>query len=195
MRTFPADASEPSSLRTALSAAVAWAGPPGVLVYNAAALEPDSELPSAARVEDAMRTTLGGAITAVNHVTEHMRAAGAGTILLTGGGLASEPYPEWASLAAGKAALRSMAISWHKELLPAGIHVASVAVAGIVRKGSAFDPDAVAEIYWRLHRQPLEQAQREVVFLPEGEDAFYNDPEARHRGASLPVRPMPLRKE
>src|SRR5690606_17747515 len=50
--------------------------------------------------------------------------AARGTILLTGGGLALEPYPRWVTLAAGKAALRTLAINLHKELLPEGIHIA-----------------------------------------------------------------------
>ena len=54
-----------------------------------------------------------------------MRAAGRGSILLTGGGLALDPtgWLPAASLAVGKAGLRSLAFSMHKELAPEGIHV------------------------------------------------------------------------
>jgi hypothetical protein len=41
-----------------------------------------------------------------------------GVIIFTGGGLALEPFPEWTSLALGKAALRNMAISLFKLLAP-----------------------------------------------------------------------------
>lgn len=121
-----------------------------------------------------------------------MKAAGRGTILFTGGGLALEPYPEWATLAAGKAALRSLGLGLHKQLLPWSIHVAVVAVAGIVEPEGPFDPDRIADQYWRLHRQPLAHAQRELVHLPEGADPFYNDPSARHRDVSEPIVAQPL---
>lgn len=190
---FAADAADERQLRDAIGAADRWAGPVDVLIYNAAAMEPDDGLPSAALVERQLRTTLGGAITSVEAVVPAMRAAGRGTILITGGGLALEPYPEWASLAAGKAALRSITLSWHKALAGDGIRVASVAVCGIVEPGGPFDPDLVADQYWALHQQPVEGGQRELVHLPAGADPFYNDPEGRHRDRSQPVEALPVR--
>lgn len=194
VRIFLADAANPHSLTGALNEARAWGGPPEVLIYNAARMEPDEDLPDAEYLAETMRTTLGGAVTAVNHTIPAMREAGFGTILITGGGLAFEPYPGWASLAAGKAALRSMTLSWHKAFLPAGIHVASIAVAGIVEPDGPFAPERVAEVYWSVHSQPIATAQREVVFLPEGADPFYNDPDRRHRAQSIPIEPLPLQE-
>ena len=186
---FAADAGSSESLGGAVEAIRSWRGETSILIYNAADMIPNqvASLDSALMAE-AMRVDVGGALTCVQEVLPAMRKEGRGTILLTGGGLALEPYPEWGSLAAGKAALRSVGLSLFKELLPAGIHVAVVAVCGIVEPGGPFSPDLVAEQYWQLHKQPLDQAQRELVYLPKGADPYYNDPRRRHRGTSQPIR-------
>lgn len=186
---FSADAGSPESLAEAFDATRSWRGETSVLIYNAAAMAPNqiASLDSAV-IAETMRVDVGGALSCIQEVLPAMRREGRGTILLTGGGLALEPYPEWGSLAAGKAALRSVGLGLFKELLPAGIHVAVVAVCGIVEPGGLFDPDLVAEQYWQLHAQPLDQAQRELVYLPEGADPYYNDPQGQHRETSQPIR-------
>lgn len=185
---FVADAGEPASLDAALAEIREWRGETNVLIYNAAQMSPDrAESLTNSALQESMAVNVGGAVHCVRDVTPGMRRRGSGTILLTGGGLALEPYPDWASLGAGKAALRSLGIGLHKRLLPDGIHVAVIAVCGIVRAGGVFDPDRVASLYWEVHRQPLDRAQREVVYLPDGADPFYNDPDGRYRSTSHPV--------
>lgn len=188
---FAADAGSPEGLAGSFEAIRSWRGETSVLIYNAADMA-SGQVTSldAARLVEAMRVDVGGALTCVQEVVPAMRREGRGTILLTGGGLALEPYPEWGSLAAGKAALRSVGLNLFKELLPAGIHVAVVAVCGIVEPDGPFDPDLVAEQYWQLHEQPLDQAERELVYLPEGADPYYNDPQSRHRDTSQPIRAL-----
>lgn len=116
-----------------------------------------------------------------------MRVARAGTILFTGGGLALEPYPEWCSLAAGKAALRAYSLALHKEALTFGVHVAVIAVCGIIQRGGLFDPERIAELYWTLHAEGSGAFSREVVYLREGAEAYYNDPSGAHRSSSDPI--------
>lgn len=186
---FLADAGCSESLMSAFEAIRGWGGDTSVLIYNAADMASDgASSMSPERLAEAMRVDVGGALTSVQEVLPAMQREGRGTILLTGGGLALEPYPGWGSLAAGKAALRSVGLNLFKELLPAGIHVAVVAVCGIVEPGGVFDPGLVAEQYWQLHQQPLGRAQRELVYLPEGADPYYNDPHGRYRGTLEPVR-------
>jgi hypothetical protein len=50
---------------------------------------------------------------------------------------------------------------------PANIHVATVTVGGAVAPGSQFDPDRIAEHYWRLHHQPRAAWEHEFVFSGE----------------------------
>jgi NAD(P)-dependent dehydrogenase (short-subunit alcohol dehydrogenase family) len=93
-----------------------------------------------------------------------MRAKQSGTVLFTGGGLALEPFVEFASLSIGKAGLRSLALSFAKELAPDGIHVGTVTIAGMIKAGTHFDPDAIAEHFWELHAQPRGAWETERVF-------------------------------
>jgi NAD(P)-dependent dehydrogenase (short-subunit alcohol dehydrogenase family) len=81
-----------------------------------------------------------------------MTEAGGGTILITGG--MPEAIPEVTSLSLGKAGVRALTELLARAYEPAGVHVATVTVAGAVAPGTAFDPDDIAEEYWRLHARP-----------------------------------------
>ena len=82
--------------------------------------------------------------------------------MITGG--MSEPVPEVTSLSLGKAGVRAPTELLDKRFGPSDVHVATVTVGGAVAPGTAFDPDDIAEHYWRLHTQPEEEEwEREVV--------------------------------
>ena len=89
-------------------------------------------------------------------------AAGGGSILITGG--MPEPDPAVTSLSLGKAGVRALTRLLASEYGPAGIHVATVTVGGAVAPGGRFDPDRIAEQYWRLHVQGPEAWEHEVLF-------------------------------
>ena len=188
VRGFASDAGNEDELQSAFTKIAAWNGNFGVLIYNAADLVADSapEMTAGSMMEK-MAVNLGGAICSVNQVLPAMRGRSQGTILMTGGGLALEPYPNWTALSAGKAALRSYALSLHKALAPNNIHVAVIAICGIVEPGGLFDPDRIAEEYWNLHKETQPDWRRELVYLPEGADPYYNDPAAAYRSISLPA--------
>jgi short-subunit dehydrogenase len=162
---FQADASEPSSLENAFQRVQQQLGNPEVLVYNAAALKPGrlKDLTSEDLVQD-FKVNLVGAMVAVQQVVAGMREQKRGTILLTGGGLALEPSPQYVSLSIGKAAIRNFCFSLAKELERDGIHVATVTIAGFIRPGTKFAPDAIADTYWQLHSQEKAAWQREIVY-------------------------------
>ncbi|MCB0171240.1 MAG: SDR family NAD(P)-dependent oxidoreductase [Anaerolineae bacterium] len=162
---FPADAADFNSLVQAFTQIQAQLGPPEVLVYNAAVVKP--EPPSTLPVEDlsaAFRVNVAGALVCAQQVIPKMKARQRGTILFTGGGLALNPYPAYASLAAGKAALRNLTYSLGADLEAEGIQVATVTIAGFVKPGTHFAPDLIAEKYWELHSQPPGQREREIVY-------------------------------
>ncbi|MDT0318184.1 SDR family NAD(P)-dependent oxidoreductase [Streptomyces millisiae] len=160
-----ADAADEPGLRAALDTAVAQLGPPDVLVYNAALVRPDApgELPARAHL-DAYAVNVGGALTAAGHLLPAMARRGAGTFLVTGG--MPEPKPAYTSLSLGKAALRALVALLAEEYGPAGVHVAAVTVDGPVAPGTDFDPDDIAEHYWRLHVQPRADWRHEVIHGP-----------------------------
>ncbi|HEU4324411.1 MAG TPA: SDR family NAD(P)-dependent oxidoreductase, partial [Roseiflexaceae bacterium] len=162
---IPADASDAASLAAAFGGVVQTYGAPEALVYNAAAVAPgEPSTLDPALVLDHLKINVVGALVSAQQVIPAMRVRGRGSILLTGGGLALHPIPQYASLALGKAAMRNLAFSLAGELAPDGIHVATVTVSGFIQPGTHFDPDDIAEEYWRLHAQPREEWQTEVVY-------------------------------
>jgi short-subunit dehydrogenase len=149
--TVAADASDPAGLRAALTSLYAGAGTPGVLVYNASMLVPDSLLSSdVAHLHEAYDVDVVGAIVVTQVAAPAMRAAGGGTILFTGGGWADHPGPAWATVSLGKAALRSAATMLGADLAGDGVRVASITIAGQIRPGTPFSPDQIAEKYWSV---------------------------------------------
>lgn len=158
-----ADAADPASLAAALPADTR------VLVYNAYAATMAPPGPSALTPEAALAdfaVNVAGALAATRAVLPGMRARGRGTILFTGGGLAFDPtgWLPAASLAIGKAGLRSLALTLHAELAPLNIHAGTVTIAGMVAPGSAFDPDRIAEAFWDLHQDPEGSFRAEIIF-------------------------------
>jgi short-subunit dehydrogenase len=79
-----------------------------------------------------------------------MRAAGSGTIIMTGGGFADHPIPALATVSLGKAALRSAATMLGADLKPDGIRVATLTIAGQIVAGTEFDPEKIAKRYWEV---------------------------------------------
>ena len=93
-----------------------------------------------------------------------MARRGSGTFIVTGG--MPEPKPGYASLSLGKAGVRTLVALLDQEYGPSGVHAATVTVDGPVAAGTFFDPDRIAEHYWRLHVQPRGEWQREIVHTP-----------------------------
>jgi NAD(P)-dependent dehydrogenase (short-subunit alcohol dehydrogenase family) len=161
VRALAADCADETALRDALDAAAAEFGPPDVVVYNAAVIQSDAPGDLSVRAhQDAWAVNVVGAITAAAHVAPAMAARGAGTFLITGG--MPVPSPDYLSLSLGKAGVRALVDMLNQQYGPAGVHVASVTVGGPVAPGGAYDPDDIAEHYWRLHTQDRAQWEHEV---------------------------------
>jgi short-subunit dehydrogenase len=164
-RGFSGDAGDELSLRKVFDDIHATVGPTEVLVYNAFSFHSASAcVLSPSQLVDDFHVNVVGALIAGQIVIEHMKAVGRGTILFTGGGLALEPQPGTSSLAIGKAGIRSLAFSLHKELVPFHIHVATVTICGFVQEGTKFSPASISESFFKLHQQPEGQWDRELVF-------------------------------
>jgi NAD(P)-dependent dehydrogenase (short-subunit alcohol dehydrogenase family) len=101
---------------------------------------------------------------------------GRGAILLTGASASVKGYPLSAAFAMGKFALRGLAQSAARELGPKGIHVAHFVIDGVVRSArrpdpaerpdSTLDPDAIAQTYLEVLRQPRSAWSLEVELRP-----------------------------
>ena len=107
---------------------------------------------------------------------------GRGTILFTGATASLRGGKGYAAFAGAKHALRALAQSMARELGPEGIHVAHVVIDGAIdtpfirenfperyalkEKAGILDPEAIAENYWQLHRQPRAAWTHELDLRP-----------------------------
>src|SRR6478735_8299831 len=141
------------------------AGAAGVAVYNAAPPDPGEILDATiGGLRTAYDVDVIGAVVAAQVAAPVLRTAGTGTLLFTSGGFADHPVPGLASLSMGKAALRSAATLIAAGVREDGIHAATVTIAGSVARGTAFDPDNIAELFWTAHTDPTDAWQTEYRF-------------------------------
>ena len=146
-----ADAGDPRSLTAAVESLLAGSGPVDVLLYNVAArrradiveLSPEDLLADLA-------AGVAGLQTAVRAVLPGMRARGAGTVLVTGGGAADRPVPSIPTLSVQKAALRALVEVQAAAFAPLGVHVATATVRGVVGEDRPIRPEQVAGLYAEL---------------------------------------------
>jgi short-subunit dehydrogenase len=149
--TIAADASDPAGLGARMAELYNEQGAPGVIVYNAVMGAPDKLLNSSVEhLQTAYAVDVISAIVVTQVAAPAMRAAGSGTILVTGGGFADHPIPVLATVSLGKAALRSAATMLGADLEPDGIRVATLTIEGQIVAGTPFDPENIAKRYWEV---------------------------------------------
>jgi NAD(P)-dependent dehydrogenase (short-subunit alcohol dehydrogenase family) len=176
-QTFAVDASDPVAVARLFDDADRRLGEPDVVLYNASARAhgPIAELDPEA-VRKAIEITAFGGFLTVREAARRMIPHGRGAILLTGASASIKGYPHSAAFAMGKFALRGLAQSTARELGPKGIHVAHFVIDGGVRGArhpdppdrpdSTLDPDAIAQTYIEVLRQPRSAWSLEVELRP-----------------------------
>ena len=160
---YTADVGRAHELEQALSAAIDDDGAPEVVVYNAAVVRAD--VPGDLTSEELTQTfevNVSGAVVTALATIPSMQDHGAGTFLVTGG--MPRPIPSHFSLSLGKAAVRAVISMLADYYGPSGVHVATVTVTDQIGPHGAFDPDLIAEEYWRLHREPPGSWRTEHLF-------------------------------
>jgi NAD(P)-dependent dehydrogenase (short-subunit alcohol dehydrogenase family) len=148
-----------------------------VVVYNASyrtrgpflTLDP-------AEVEKSIAVTAYGAFLVAQEAVKRMLPRGHGAILFTGASASVKGYAQSAPFAMGKFALRGLAQSMARELSPQGIHVGHVVIDGGIRSqtrpvpsdkpDSLLDPNAIAQTYLDLLRQPQSAWAWEIELRP-----------------------------
>ena len=176
-KAFACDAIDPAQVTQMFRAVEAATGAPDVVVYNASyrtrgplvGLEP-------AEVEKSIAVTAYGAFLVAQEAVKRMLPRGHGAVLFTGASASVKGYAQSAPFAMGKFALRGLAQSMARELSPHGIHVGHIVIDGGVRSqmrpvpsdkpDSLLDPDAIAQTYMDLLRQPRSAWAWEIELRP-----------------------------
>ncbi|HEY1830453.1 MAG TPA: SDR family NAD(P)-dependent oxidoreductase [Acidimicrobiales bacterium] len=149
--TIAADASDPEALGARVAELYKEQGAPGLIIYSAVMGAPDQLLSSTVEhLQTAYAVDVISAIVVAQVVAPAMRAAGSGTIIVTGGGFADHLIPALATISLGKAALRSAATMLGADLEPDGIRVATLTIEGQIVPGTAFDPENNAKYFWEV---------------------------------------------
>lgn len=163
---YAADVGDFASLRTAIAAAIADFGPARVLVYNVSQWIPaEAPLLDPALLEAELRVCATAALVATQAVLPVMGETG-GSVFWTGGGTALRPQNSRASpaLAAGKSAMRGLALASAPAFHDLGIHFATITVNNAIKPGTPFAPERIAERFWQAHLAPREDWQGEILF-------------------------------
>ena len=175
--TFAVDASDPEAVARLFTAADEQLGEPEIVLFNASARAhgPVAEIEPEA-VRRAIEISAFGGYLTVREAARRMIPKGYGAILLTGASASVKGYPHSAAFAMGKFALRGLAQSTARELGPKGIHVAHFVIDGGVRSArrpdppdrpdTMLDPDAIAQTYVEILRQPKSAWSLEVELRP-----------------------------
>jgi NAD(P)-dependent dehydrogenase (short-subunit alcohol dehydrogenase family) len=88
----------------------------------------------------------------------------AGTILITGGGVALYPGAAAGTLPITKAGQRALAFALADEIKSTGIHVATVTINGTIGTDAGFTADRIADTFWTVHTQAADQWETEILF-------------------------------
>ncbi|MGD0185245.1 MAG: SDR family NAD(P)-dependent oxidoreductase [Roseiarcus sp.] len=174
---FACDAVVPDQVARLFEEVEGRVGNPDVVIYNASARArgPLLELVPA-EVERALAVSAFGGFLVAQQAVRRMLPKGSGAILFTGASASVKGYAQSAPFAMGKFALRGLAQSMAREFAPQGIHVAHFVIDGAIRNpgrteppdkpDSMLDPDAIAQTYLQVLRQPRSTWTWEVELRP-----------------------------
>jgi NAD(P)-dependent dehydrogenase (short-subunit alcohol dehydrogenase family) len=176
-RAFSCDAGDPAQVEKLFAVVDEQIGPPDVVVYNASGRlrGPFVDLVPA-EVERALTVSAFGAFMVAQQAVRRMLPKGRGAVLFTGASASIKGYAQSAPFAMGKFAMRGLAQSMARELAPKGIHVAHFVIDGAIRNpgrtepadnpDSMLDPDAIAQNYLHVLRQPRNAWTWELELRP-----------------------------
>jgi len=175
--TFACDAVEPDQVTRLFEDVERQVGNPDVVIYNASARArgPLVDLVPV-EVENALAVSAFGGFLVAQQAVRRMLPKGSGAILFTGASASVKGYAQSAPFAMGKFALRGLAQSMAREFAPQGIHVAHFVIDGAIRNpgrteppdkpDSMLDPNAIAQTYLNVLRQPRSAWTWEVELRP-----------------------------
>ena len=182
-RAFGSDARKEEDVVALVDTIEREVGPIEVAVYNIGANVNFPIRETTARVfHKVWEMACFGGFLMGREAAKRMVPRGRGTILFTGASASMRGRSGYAAFASAKHGLRAVAQSMARELGPQGIHVAHVVIDGAIDtawirenfperaalKGEdgILNPDAIAENYCQLHRQPRSAWTHELDLRP-----------------------------
>lgn len=174
---FTCDATQPEFVEQLFTQVEQQLGTPAIVIYNAGLRTPGSLTEvSAQDVADSLMINAYGGFLVAQAAAKRMIPLGTGAIFLTGASASIKGYARSAPFAMGKFALRGLAQSIARELAPKNIHVAHFVIDGAIRSesrlesadrpDSLLDPDAIAQTYLAILRQPRNAWTWEIELRP-----------------------------
>lgn len=183
--SFPADVAKPAEFETVVGQVEAEMGSAEILIYNVRGRTPfctPLEMTYQA-LEEVLRLEVVGAFAAARAVMPGMIARGHGTVIFSSATAAFRGSASHPLYSIGKFGLRALSQSLAKSSAASGVHVAHVRLDCSMdvplmrdlmpeasRKGDLADPDAIAETYWWIHRQPRAAWSNEIELRPNTEN-------------------------
>lgn len=174
---FASDASDRGSVEKLFADVERKIGSPHVVIYNASGRTrgPFVDL-DPAEVERALAVGAYGGFLVGQQAVKRMLPQKFGAVLFTGASASVKGYAQSAPFAMAKFALRGLAQSMARELAPQGIHIAHFVIDGAIRNpgrteppdrpDSMLDPNAIAENYLHVLRQPRSAWTWEIELRP-----------------------------
>ena len=160
--TQTADAADFDAFAKAFDEVVKTYGTPDVLFYNVGITVADAEVEITAQtLVERYAIDVAGAYNCIKLADTEEFAKKNGAILVTGGGLALQPYSGYLPLSMDKAALRAMVRALSPVLKEKGIYIGTVQVTGVIGSNDHFAPKTIAEEFWKLYS---EQETTEIVY-------------------------------
>lgn len=175
--SFVADASKIDDVNQLFQDVEQKLGAPEVVIYNPSwrVRGPLIEL-DPVEVAKTLEITAYGGFLVAQAAAKRQLTLGRGAIFFTGASASVKGYAQSAPFAMGKFALRGLAQSIARELAPRNIHVAHFVIDGAIRSAtrlespdkpdSFLDPDAIAQTYLSILRQPRNAWTWEVELRP-----------------------------
>jgi NAD(P)-dependent dehydrogenase (short-subunit alcohol dehydrogenase family) len=175
--SFACDAAKPNEVEQLFQDVEQQLGAPTVVVYNPSLRIAGSLIElDPTDVAKALEITAYGGFLVAQAAAKRMLKLGGGAIFFTGASASVKGYPRSAPFAMGKFALRGLAQSIARELAPQNIHVAHFVIDGSIRSAtrlespdkpdSLLDPDAIAQTYLNILRQPRSAWTWEIELRP-----------------------------
>jgi NAD(P)-dependent dehydrogenase (short-subunit alcohol dehydrogenase family) len=174
---FVCDATQPDDVDQLFNQVEQQLGIPTVVIYNAGLRMPGSFIDlNPTDVAESLQVNAFGGFLIAHAAAKRMLQVGEGAIFFTGASASVKGYARSAPFAMGKFALRGLAQSMARELAPKNIHVAHFVIDGAIRSetrlepadkpDSMLDPDAIAQTYLAILRQPRNAWIWEIELRP-----------------------------